>query len=122
MPFAENVSNYVRPSRAPAPERSRASRVPPPPKREQIQEEDFEPPTLMRKSFISEPTEFGGMVGRSAPMRALFALLKRAAASEATVLIEGETGTGKEASSDAIHSHSSRKEGPFVVVDCGAIP
>jgi transcriptional regulator with PAS, ATPase and Fis domain len=76
----------------------------------------------MRKSFISEPTEFGGMVGRSAPMRALFALLKRAAASEATVLIEGETGTGKEASSHSIHSHSRRKEGPFVVVDCGAIP
>jgi two-component system, NtrC family, response regulator GlrR len=84
--------------------------------------QDFEPPTLMRKSFIGEPIHFSGMVGRSAPMRALFTLLKRAAATEATVLIEGETGTGKEASADAIHSHSRRKDGPFIVVDCGAIP
>jgi two-component system, NtrC family, response regulator GlrR len=71
---------------------------------------------------MAEPTQFGGMVGRSAPMRTLFSLLKRAAASEATVLIEGETGTGKEASSDAIHSQSSRRDGPFGIVDCGAIP
>jgi transcriptional regulator with PAS, ATPase and Fis domain len=84
--------------------------------------EDFDPPTLMRKSFIGEPIHFSGMVGRSAPMRALFSLLKRAAAAEATVLIEGETGTGKEASADAIHTHSRRRDGPFVVVDCGAVP
>ena len=83
---------------------------------------DFDPPTLMRTSFMAEPTQFGGMVGRSAPMRTLFALLKRAAASQATVLIEGETGTGKECSADAIHSEGLRRDGPFVVVDCGAIP
>jgi len=55
-------------------------------------------------------------------MRTLFKLLKRAAASEATVLIEGETGTGKEISAEAIHRESRRRAGPFVVVDCGAIP
>jgi DNA-binding NtrC family response regulator len=81
-----------------------------------------EAPTLLRKNYLAEPQQFGQMVGRSAAMRNLFSLLQRAAASEATVLIEGETGTGKEASAEAIHRESRRKHGPFVVVDCGAIP
>ena len=62
------------------------------------------------------------MVGRSPTMRELFVLLKRAAASEATVLIDGETGTGKEVSALSIHENSPRSKGPFIVVDCGAIP
>ena len=62
------------------------------------------------------------MVGRSAPMRALFSTLEKAAATDATILIEGETGTGKEASAESIHQASRRRDGPFVVVDCGAIP
>jgi transcriptional regulator with AAA-type ATPase domain len=65
---------------------------------------------------------FGTMVGKSVAMRAAFVWLDRAAASEATVLLEGETGTGKEAAAESIHSQSSRREGPFVVVDCSAIP
>jgi DNA-binding NtrC family response regulator len=76
----------------------------------------------MRQNLLAEPTRFGAMVGRSAPMRALFATLDKAAASDATVLLEGETGTGKEASAEAIHRSSSRRDGPFVVIDCGAIP
>ena len=71
---------------------------------------------------MAEPTSFRGMVGRSAPMRSLFALLARAAKTDATVLLEGETGTGKEASADAIHAQSRRAQGPFIVIDCGAIP
>jgi len=55
-------------------------------------------------------------------MRAVFSLLERAAASDATVLLEGETGTGKEAAAESIHRESARRDGPFVVVDCGAIP
>jgi transcriptional regulator with PAS, ATPase and Fis domain len=55
-------------------------------------------------------------------MRSLFELLRKAAASDATVLIEGETGTGKEASAEGIHREGSRKKGPFVVIDCSAIP
>jgi transcriptional regulator with PAS, ATPase and Fis domain len=65
---------------------------------------------------------FGRMVGQSESMRALFGLLHKAAASDATVLIEGETGTGKEVSAVAVHDNSSRRGGPFIVVDCGAIP
>ncbi len=65
---------------------------------------------------------FGTMVGRSAAMRAMFAVLARAATSDATVLLEGETGTGKEAAAESVHAASARHAGPFVVVDCGAIP
>jgi transcriptional regulator with PAS, ATPase and Fis domain len=55
-------------------------------------------------------------------MRQLFDLLQRAAHCDATVLIQGETGTGKEVSAHSVHAESRRGDGPFVVVDCGAIP
>jgi len=55
-------------------------------------------------------------------MQQLFELLARAGQSDATVLIEGETGTGKEVSALAVHEHSTRASAPFVVVDCGSIP
>jgi DNA-binding NtrC family response regulator len=71
---------------------------------------------------LSERDHFGRLVGRSAPMRAAFAQLERAAASDVTVLLEGETGTGKEAAAASIHAESRRAKGPFVVVDCAAIP
>jgi transcriptional regulator with GAF, ATPase, and Fis domain len=65
---------------------------------------------------------FGGVIGGSAPMRRLFALLARVALTDATVLLEGETGTGKEAIALALHSASRRADGAFVVVDCASIP
>jgi transcriptional regulator with PAS, ATPase and Fis domain len=55
-------------------------------------------------------------------MAAVFETLVRAAASDATILLEGETGTGKEVSADAIHRSSRRRDKPFLVVDCGAMP
>ncbi len=70
----------------------------------------------------SEKHRFGAMVGASLTMRELFAVLELAAPSDATVLIEGESGTGKELAARAIHDHSARAKGPFVVVDCSAIP
>jgi transcriptional regulator with PAS, ATPase and Fis domain len=70
----------------------------------------------------SERDRFGTMVGRSLALRRAFALLERAAASDATVLLEGETGTGKEAAAESIHRESPRAHEPFIVVDCGAIP
>src|SRR5207244_380769 len=72
--------------------------------------------------LVSERTELGPLVGISAPMRAAFALLEKAAASDATVLIEGETGTGKEGAAEALHLGSSRRDKPLVVVDCASIP
>src|SRR5262249_49591724 len=55
-------------------------------------------------------------------VRAAFALLENAARTDATVLIEGETGTGKELAAEGIHAASARQAAPFIVVDCGAIP
>ncbi|WP_224249255.1 sigma 54-interacting transcriptional regulator [Hyalangium gracile] len=71
---------------------------------------------------LSERERFGTMVGRASSMRALFAMLERVAPTDATVLIEGETGTGKEAVAESIHLESTRSKGPFIVVDCGAVP
>jgi DNA-binding NtrC family response regulator len=65
---------------------------------------------------------FGDVLGSTLPMKRLFALLARAAPTEATILLQGETGTGKEAIAEAVHRMSRRAKGPFVVVDCGSIP
>jgi DNA-binding NtrC family response regulator len=65
---------------------------------------------------------FGDVLGVTPPMKRLFALLAKAAPTEATILLQGETGTGKEAIAEAVHRHSRRSKGPFIVVDCGSIP
>ena len=62
-----------------------------------------------------------GMVGRSPRMRALFDAIRQVAATDATVLITGETGTGKELAAAAVHRASARRDEPFVAVDCGAL-
>lgn len=71
---------------------------------------------------LSLDTHFGAARGNSIPMRALFARLAKVAKSDETVLLLGESGTGKELLARGIHEHSARKDGPFVVVDAGAIP
>ena len=71
---------------------------------------------------VSDRNSVGVMVGRSLAMRRVFAQVERAAASDASVLLEGETGTGKEAAAESIHRESARRDGPFLVLDCGAIP
>jgi transcriptional regulator of acetoin/glycerol metabolism len=75
---------------------------------------------LVREGVLSEKTSLAGLVGRSVAMRRLFAQLEQLAASDATVLIRGETGVGKEALARALHSLSSRSAKPFVAFDCGA--
>jgi two-component system, NtrC family, response regulator GlrR len=71
---------------------------------------------------LSPRERFGRVIGRSAAMRATFAVLEAAAASDSTVLLQGESGTGKDLVAESMHAESARREGPFVVVDCGAIP
>ncbi|HSK10670.1 MAG TPA: sigma 54-interacting transcriptional regulator, partial [Vicinamibacterales bacterium] len=66
--------------------------------------------------------QVGDLVSRSASMRRLFDILPLVAGSESTVLIEGETGTGKELLARAIHAASRRRSRPFVAVNCGALP
>jgi Nif-specific regulatory protein len=65
---------------------------------------------------------FNHIVGESAPMRRVFELTARAARTDATVLVRGESGSGKEAIARAVHVNSPRREGPFVKVDCAALP
>ncbi len=70
----------------------------------------------------AEDESFGALLGRDAKMRQVFRLLGDVAITEATVLLEGETGTGKELLAEEIHRHSQRRDKPFVVFDCGAVP
>jgi transcriptional regulator with GAF, ATPase, and Fis domain len=70
---------------------------------------------------ISTKERFGAMVGRSIPMRRMFGLLERIAQTDMSVLIEGETGTGKELVAQGLHAQGRRGEQPFVVFDCSAI-
>jgi two-component system, NtrC family, response regulator GlrR len=71
---------------------------------------------------VTAEERFGSLVGRSIAIRAAFARLARAAANDVNVLLEGETGTGKEGAAESIHGASTRARGPFIVIDCGAIP
>jgi len=74
------------------------------------------------KEEYKERTRFESMIGQSGPMQEVFNLIQDVAPMNSTVLITGETGTGKGLAAKAIHSNSPRTEGPFVVVNCGAIP
>jgi DNA-binding NtrC family response regulator len=71
---------------------------------------------------ISDNDGFGELVGASLEMRQVYAILERIAPTTATLLIAGETGTGKDVAARSLHAASSRASGPFVPVDCGAIP
>ena len=70
----------------------------------------------------SRSRSFGELVGESLAMREVFAVRELAAKGDVTVLLEGETGTGKELAARALHDEGERRRGPFVAVDCGALP
>ncbi len=72
--------------------------------------------------LVSAARQFGRLVGEAPSIRAVFAMLERAATSDATVLVTGETGTGKELAAHSLHDGSARATRPFVVVDCASIP
>ncbi|MBA2304814.1 MAG: sigma-54-dependent Fis family transcriptional regulator [Acidobacteria bacterium] len=74
------------------------------------------------RSQLEERYRFDGIIGRSGPMRELFQLLETVAATSSTVLITGETGTGKELAARAIHHNSARRNNRFVALNCSAIP
>jgi DNA-binding NtrC family response regulator len=74
------------------------------------------------KAELEEAGSFSGMVGRSKAMRQLHSLIKSVAPTDANVLVTGENGTGKEVVAQAIHESSKRAKGPFIKVNCAAIP
>jgi len=76
---------------------------------------------FLREQY-KERTRFESMIGQSRPMQEIFDLIQDVAPMDSTVLIYGETGTGKGLAAKAIHTNSPYSDGPFVVVNCGAIP
>ena len=70
---------------------------------------------------LSSRESFGGLLGRSVAMRQVFTLLERFASAQDTVLVQGETGTGKELVAEALHEEGPRAGGPFVVFDCSSV-
>jgi len=74
------------------------------------------------RQAVEETRRFGALLGTSPAMRRMYELLDRIADSNASVLITGETGTGKELVARALHERGRRKAGPFVAVDCASLP
>lgn len=74
------------------------------------------------KQEVSQQYDFSNIIGNSCAMKSVFQRIKKAADTKSTILILGESGTGKELLAKAIHFNSSRRDQPFVVVDCSAIP
>ena len=77
---------------------------------------------LYLKGLLEEITRFDNIIGQSPPMNELFKLIPEVAQSDSSILITGETGTGKELVAKAIHAKSQRSKGPFIAINCGAIP
>jgi DNA-binding NtrC family response regulator len=82
----------------------------------------FEPSGETVSAPLSPSERYGRVLGQSSAMRRIFAMLPGLAASQGTLLIDGETGTGKGLLAEAIHEAGPRAKGPFVVLDCASIP
>jgi two-component system NtrC family response regulator len=74
------------------------------------------------RTLVSEHLDFGNMVGQSSVIKSIYSLGRNVADSNVTVLINGETGTGKEMFAKALHNHSKRKNKRFVAINCAAVP
>lgn len=74
------------------------------------------------RRHLKENCEFGGMLSRTPEMHQVFETIRMVAPTDGTVVIEGETGTGKELVASAIHHQSQRRDGPFITINCGGVP
>ena len=88
----------------------------------EIEVEQMKAEVLRLRSELETTYSFAGMVGASPKMQQVYALMNQAAESDITVLIRGESGTGKELVAKSFHFNSSRKTGPFLAINCAAIP
>ena len=87
-----------------------------------IEHQDQARETLFLREQYKDRTRFESMIGQSRPMQEIFDLIQSVAPTDSTILITGETGTGKGLAAKAIHTNSPHSSGPFVIVSCGAIP
>jgi DNA-binding NtrC family response regulator len=90
--------------------------------RKALTERDLRRENRQLRQAVEERYRFGQLLGKSAVMQRLFALLERLAATSSTVLIQGESGTGKELVARALHYNGPRQRYPFVPVNCAAMP
>lgn len=95
-----------------------ASQGVPAPEKAEAQRPDFFPEEGLREPAA----RFLGLISRNPQMGAIFQLLRQVSSSDAAILIYGETGVGKQLIAEAIHQNSSRRNSPFVTVDCGSLP
>jgi DNA-binding NtrC family response regulator len=87
-----------------------------------IEEQKLKSENRMLRGELQDKYQFSNLIGNSAPMQSIYNLINMVSQKTSTVLIEGETGTGKELIARAIHYNSPRKDQPLVSVNCGAIP
>jgi DNA-binding NtrC family response regulator len=87
-----------------------------------LQQQDQARENLFLRTQYTDRTRFESMIGQSPSMQEIFDLIEDVAPTDSTVLITGETGTGKGLAAKAIHTKSPRCDGPFVTVNCGAFP
>lgn len=90
--------------------------------RNALENRDLKRENIRLKNEMQERYSFSGIIGKSKKMRDIYAVIEKVADSAATVLIMGDSGTGKELAAKAIHYNSTRRDKPFVAVNCGAIP
>jgi len=74
------------------------------------------------RRYLKDRCEFGGMLSKTGEMHRVFETIRMVSATDMTVVVEGETGTGKELVASAIHHQSPRREGPFVTINCAGFP
>ena len=87
-----------------------------------VQIEDLSKQVRVQQRALMHRFDYGNIIGESASMQQVFTMLDRVIDSDAAVLIQGESGTGKELIAKAIHYNGSRKDGPMVSINCGALP
>jgi DNA-binding NtrC family response regulator len=86
-----------------------------------VERRDMQQEVVRLKDTLKEMGRFGHMIGQAEPMKQLYALIEQVSATAATVLVTGDSGTGKELIARTIHDMSDRSGGPFVAVNCSAI-
>lgn len=90
--------------------------------RKALERKNLQQENTLLKRALQQTHQFSNIIGRSASMQAVFQLIQTIAPTTSTVLVTGESGTGKELVARAIHFNSTRKDRPFVALNCGALP